>query len=307
MDPSRKLVVVRTSLDLDSQVALIGGDGGESTEIQHPCHSFDPQLESLLAKRGQEPAFFEYAGVKVLKRRSTGFPNATFNHFAIARALTDHSVTPRRFIDLGCGVGFLGNYASVHFRPEEIVFADLNPDALNHGLLGYEANHGVDLDACPRTPHSFGFKIKTLRHTLDARLGNAAHTLRGYEADVAVAAPMYIPGVCEVFPQAYALFAGIAKQLGTHLFIGHSCLATHMVESAARSCGMRMDTRYERLLPLRLDYADDAPLSQVQRDSGILFPEVEESLSSLGLDINTSNNGLPRYYHRVFVSELRDK
>lgn len=276
---------------------------GARKRISHPIRPVDPRfLEEARDPRNEIVLSFD--GVKAMYRTDRGYPNATFSHYATGRALRDLEVKPKRLVDLGCGVGFIGNYASVHLSPKEIVFADLNPNALAQSMTAYLLNTG-------QKPHEVQLglqgnvtQLTSSRNVAIAVLGDVRESLTGLEADVATAAPFYIPLVCEVFPQAYNIFAARAKAMGATLFIGHSNLAQRAVEDAANANQMKLAEVARIRTPLPLEYTDGRIFTTIQRDFESLFPEVEAALEARGLEINTTNPDRPRYYHHVVISEL---
>jgi SAM-dependent methyltransferase len=234
--------------------------------------------------------FIEYDGVRVLSRQSDRYPNPTLNHFALANYLKERNNRSPKFIDLGCGVGFLGNYAAKNLDTSEIVFADLNPDAINQSLTSYQINTGIKLSDYPVTNHSYGARIKNPKHTLDVRVGDAAQSLANFDAQgcTAVAAPMYIPGACEVFPQAFMFFAYVAKRTGANLYFGHSNLSSDMIDMAAHKSGLVLRSKEAKEVPFMVEYTDG-------RDE-----LTKENLVSKGLIIKKDGSA----YHKLMVSEL---
>jgi hypothetical protein len=281
-------IIVVTSEDLKKQ--RISGFDFEK-EITNPRDSIDPDLLFMLEK-AEGPFLIEYGGVKVLSRQSEFYPNPTFNHFALANHLKNSRVTSKKIIDLGCGVGFLGNYGAVNLNPETVIFSDLNPDALNQSLYSYTLNNSFDESAVKQQPHKYGARFDFGKHTIDLRVGNSAETLINYDAEgcVSLCAPMYIPGICEVFPQAFSFFASVAKNTGSRLFIGHSNLTSKLVENAAEANNLNLRSREENRVPFMVEYVDS------RKDL------IQEELISKGLEFDKFGKA----YHRLMVSELYD-
>lgn len=269
--------------------------------VAEPEHTIDPSLSDLFDR--SKPLILRYAGVSVLARQFNGFPDATLSHYAVSKFLREKGIRPKSFIDFGSGVGFNGNYASVHLGAEEIFFSDLYPQAMQHALAAYQLNHGIDPATSQVQRHSFGARVNTGMHTLDLRVGDARQTMSGIRADCATAAPMFIPGVCEVWPQAFETFEGLASSTGTPLYIGHSNLSLPQIRMAQNISGRKLETHEVALVPLRLEYSDDSKTSRTQKESHTLVPEVELRLRGLGLEIR-NEPGKPRYYHKLMVSEL---
>jgi len=277
---------------------------GVNETVEEPRHTIDPGLEKLF--NPDHPLVLKYDGVSVLERGSfTGFPNVTLSHYAVGRFLKNNDIRPESIVDFGSGVGFLGNYASVHLGSKEIFFADLYPEAMQHAMAAYQLNHGIDPAQSQGEQHQFGARVDTGMHELDFRVGDARMTMANKAPDAAVMAPMFVPGVCEVFPQAYQMFEGIANESGTPLFIGHSNLALPQVDVAAALTGRKVDTHEIKTVPLRLEYSDGTPNSSLQRDSKTLTPEVEEHLTTLGLEVR-EDSGSREYFHKLMVSHIHD-
>lgn len=252
-----------------------------------------------------EKFVFEYDGVKVLERLETGYPDVTMNHYAVSRHLQDQGISAQVFADLGSGVGFNGNYASMHLDAPHIVFADLNPHAMNNAMMAYALNHGPEIvrNASREQKGTYQTVMETGKHTLDFRLGDVLHTLDS-SIDVAVAAPMFIPGICEVFPNAFRIFAFAAKKAGAELYIGHSNISRDWILGAAREAGSRVEETPIREIPLSFEYTDEKyfTVSQLAREE--LVPQVESALTNLGMRVNTEDLDRPKYWHTLMVSRL---
>ncbi|MBR9683800.1 methyltransferase [Candidatus Woesearchaeota archaeon] len=280
-------ITVVTDQDLERQRIL--GFNLEK-EIENPRDSVDPELLNVLANSGNTSYLIEFDDVKVLSRQSEAYPNPTLNHFALAHYLRKQGVTSKKVIDLGCGVGFLGNYGAIRLEPEVIVFSDLNPNAINQSAISYQLNTGVNLQSAKEVPHQYGIELQTGKQTVDLRIGNSAETLHNYDAEgcISLCSPMYLPGICEVFPQAFGFFANVAKNTGSRLYIGHSNLASDLVEQAAEMNGLRLTSKEEKRVPFLIEYTD----GREQR--------ICDGLVSKGLEID--ENG--KVYHKLMVSEL---
>jgi hypothetical protein len=280
-------IVVITSEDLEKQT--LRKDNVERS-IRYPRDAVDADIMKELLNDGTTSYFINYDGVSVLSRQSDRYPNPTLSHFALAKHLKANKISSPKFIDLGCGVGFLGNYAAKSLGCKEIVFADLNEGAIQQSLFSYQINNDINLKNITQVPHKFGARFTTPLQTLDVRIGNAAESLAHYDAQdcIAVAAPMYLPGICEVFPQAFMFFADVAKKTGAKLYFGHSSLASHMVEQAAHVHNLNLRSREEKEIPFMIEYTDG------RKDL------IKEDLISLGLVIK--NGG--KAYHNLMVSEL---
>lgn len=286
-------IVVVTSQDLASQAVRAHALENIVEEVvNNPTDAIDPRILALMREM-QAPSYkIEYENVQVLSRQDPAYPNPTLNHFALGRFLGRTQPDAKKFIDLGCGTGFLGNYAGKHLDCEEIIFADMNPNAINQSLFSYGDNNGVDLQNCPIERYDFGVKIKVGKDkTVDGRIGDVNQTMYGFDAEgcIAACAPMYIPDVCEVWPQAFITFGAVAQHIGADLYVGHSNLSNHMLEDAAGKLGMKLECRNEAEVPFVAEYADF-------HRRGI----VEESLTAKGLRVDREGKA----YHKLMVSKL---
>lgn len=287
-----------TSVDFKEQEYA----NGVNEKIREPRHTIDPKLEKLFNLN--EPLVLRFDGVSVLERGNfKGFPNVTLSHYAVSKFLKDQWVRPESFVDFGSGVGFNGNYASVYLGAKEIYFADLFPQAMQHALIAYQLNHGIDPNVGKVKRHDFGARVDTGMHVLDLRVGDARQTMAGEKVECAVAAPMYVPGVCEVFPQAFQIFEGLAKQMGAPLYIGHSNLALPEVFAASKLSGRKMEAWEIARVPLRLEYSDGSTTSVYQKESGRIVSDVETKLVGRGLEIG-GDSSRPDYFHKLVVSRF---
>jgi hypothetical protein len=102
---------------------------------------------------------------------------------------------------------------------------------------------------------------------------------------------MYLPGICEVFPQAFSLFAQVAKNTGARLYLGHSNLASDLVELAATKSGLHLQSKNEQKVPFMIEYTDTR--TQLTTDD----------LVEKGLELTPEGKA----YHTLMVSELSDR
>ena len=299
------LYLVETARDLSSQRHKFGE---HIREVENPAEVKNTKVErEILESGGRNPTglFYLHDGVGVFSRQSPRYPDATMNHYAVARALDDNLVSAKRFVDLGCGVGFLGNYASKKLDSEEIVFADLNPMAINQSIGAYAFNHEIDLSEVPVRQDGNNVILETGKHVLEGRVGDASQTLQGLEADCAACAPMLVPKLCEIFPGAYRLFAGVAKDLGAPIYIGHSNMTELLVQEAASYHGMEHEVVFDRRMRFSPDYASAfAQTQKFTNEDGLLRVDIEQNLSEFGLEVDETADPENRYHHKLMVSRL---
>jgi len=279
-------LVIVTAEDLITQKLISGKD--ILGEIKNPTDSADTRLLEVAKERSY---LIEFDSVQVLSRQSPLYPNPTLNHYALARFLRKNNITAYKGLDLGCGAGFLGNYSVQELGIKEVVFSDLHPEALNQSLFAFQINQDIDLESCLQTPLRDGIRISAPKHSIELRCGPSQNTMQGYDGEdgIALAAPMYLPGICEIFPQAYEVFAYTAKNIGARLFIGHSSLAKDLIERAADRFGMSLNARNEQEVPFVAEYED------YRKNKGNLDELVKKGLVVRGEDL----------YHDLMVSELR--
>ncbi len=302
------LPIVRTSFDLQTQ-ELVGA--GKDYAVKDPLDTIDPSIKAALQGN---PFFFEYLGVKVLTRQSEAFPNPTFNHYTLAKFLNENKSQFNQnahasFADLGSGVSYMGNFASMHLPFKEIIFADLNPYAIDQAVFSYHSNHRILLTDKLLIPHEYYGVIDSGKHRLDFRIGDAQKTLANRSIDTAVACPMFIPYFCEVFPQAYELFARTAKRSGADLFVAHSSLAKPWVERAANLSGMNLDVVFEQTNRLFVEYIDSRDREMVvagveSTDIDLHLQMLKDKLAPLGLIIHYHKGEPPTYFHNTMISKF---
>ncbi len=268
-----------TEEDLKTQKLVIND---KNIEVKNPV---DSVTEELLRNLKVGLFVIEYMGVRVYPRKSGSYPNPTLMDFALVRYLKNQGLKSKKVLDLGSGLGFRGNFAAKYLEPEEIVFGDINPLALNQSLENYFLNHPELARNYDVKKHSTGALIKAVDQTIDLRLGDVSQTLANYDAEgqIALAAPYFIPGFCTNFPQAFSLFAEVAKKTGARLLIGHSNTANKLVEEAASKHGLSLTSRIEQEVPFLVEYSD--PKEHDEIPDGLIFKD-----------------GVP--YHKLMVSEL---
>lgn len=231
-------------------------------------------------------------GVNLAERSSDSFPNATGGHAALTYlSIRDIEKAPN-FVDLGCGVGFLGTFFGKNSRLNNLIFSDLSPSAIEH------AKNTVKINSSPNT------HFKTRLENISFIEGNAKETIKGLDGGIAVCSPYLIPEVCTVFPGVYGLFGEIAKSNGMDLYIGHSNLAESLVGEAAEKNGMpREEVLRMKDFLLTPEYSNgEIPKQLAQARENKLFPGTVSKLKELGLK---EKDG--RYYHDWVVTKLSGK
>jgi len=281
-------VIIETDRDLKEQY-LIKSDQIVA-KLNNPESSIDYQFYEFLTRNNVSEFILKYQDTMIFPRNNGGYPNPTMNHLVLAKYLKENKKKSHSFVDLGCGTGFLGNFAKKDLGIDNIYFSDMNLNAINQSLSSYQLNNGVNLQNYLKE-NSNGkiiFDIKD-KGNLVALIGDSNEMLNGFdlEGQIGTIAPMYVPEICEVFPQAYQVFASVAKNTGLKLYVAHSNLANDKVEEAAQKNGLSLNSVNEKEELFRIDYTDG-------RNRPII-----KDLSSKGLKMK---NGVP--YHTIMVSEM---
>lgn len=206
-----------------------------------------------------------YDGVKIQPRFNRGYPNPTINHLNFARYIKNNPdlVDGRKIIDMGCGSGFLGTYTKNKTNPSSIVFADMNIEALQHSLLSYASNNlakGLELLLSSHEKISGGDHFIFNNGEVEVISGNVINTFTECHLDentTAFCAPMYLPGICEVFPQVYQIFAKATSELGIPLVIGHYSAASSVIEEVADSLGLHLRDLDKTTVPFHIEYVTE--------------------------------------------------
>ncbi len=238
------------------------------------------------------------------------YPNPTRMHIVLGRVARTY-VSEKRVVDLGSGCGALG-VAAATGNASYVAFADLRAESMRQGLASYMRTMAL--------PDDWGLLARqlswedgpVLRHaeldrTLAFLVGDARSTVPPVEPDLLLCAPYFIPGVDEYFPQVYDTFAGIARQAGATLLIGHSSLVNREVSEAAATHGFFMhavrDERQSSKVDFTVEYADKDPSHQRQLRTKTLEPSVLADLLGRGLE-RIERDGNAVYRHDIIVSEL---
>lgn len=307
-----------TTKDFKKQILV---DGTEViAELNNPVTSLeDDVFRSAKTELSQKPLVIGYDNtIVLLPGENERFPVVSMTHYFLADVLSrDKKITSegnlskgKVFADLGCGAGFLGNYISKNFpsiMPHgKIVFADLFNESINAAAVAYGINHNFSLNESVIVPTQYGVQLLGVHgETLDFRIGDVRNTMADVQADVAVACPIYIPEVCEVFPQAYEVFGNVAKNAGADFYFAHSSLADKVVEVAAAKTGAKLTEINSRKFPFIIQTVDSSRANTDIRDATL------EKLTSLGLMLNEDKNVvLTREnfaYHYLRVSKFSYK
>ena len=293
-------VKILTSEDFIEQSIIF--DGKKLQTMYGPTTSCEHSLfEALSEKDDVNSVWIGYDNTFVLHPSGVfPFPAASFMHYFLANTLKERMVGERKgqtLVDLGCGSGFLGNYAARNIDALEsgrIIFGDLSGNSVNAAIKAYDFNNpSGERSAIEKTPHGL---VATGDNfiTLDFRVGDAQETMQGEKGDVAVACPIYLPHACEVFPEAYVVFGQVAKNMGADFYFAHSEMANPLIERAANSLNARLEGIDERRFVLDLSTVD----SSVMRKGGIDHSDIEKMV---GLGLMQSVDQLT---HKVRVSKM---
>jgi hypothetical protein len=275
-------------------------DGEEVlAELDNPVTSVeDDVFRNAKKELKQKPLFVGYDNAVVLvPNQGERFPLVSLAHYFLVETLsknkqitTEGNLSKGRvFADLGCGAGFLGNYISKNFpviMPHgKIIFGDLFPESINAAINAYAINHNFDFNKVIQVQTAYGAQFMGKSgETLDFRIGDVRNTMLGEQIDVAVACPIYIPEICEVFPQAYEIFGAVAKSAGADFYFAHTSLSDKVVEAAAKKTGAKLVDINSQKFPFVIHTVDSS------RDITGLQSVNLEKLTSLGLMLNKDKN-----------------
>ncbi len=293
-----------TNKGLDSQ-DLVDGDTVVSS-VKAPVSSIESDLiDELRKKTMRKPLAVGYDNtISFLPGPGDRFPAVSMGHFLLADTLSDEDSVrkARSLVDLGCGSGFLGNYAAKNFEGVQdgrVIFGDLFPESINAALNAYLENNGLEIADMLIKQKGDLFSLRGKgNQVVEFRVGDVSKTMYGNNVEVAVASPIYVPGICEVFPQAFALFGAVSKHIRADFYVAHSSLADKVVEQAADQTGASLVDINSREFPLDLSTTDS-------RRKGV-DEETLEKLTPLGLIIKGSGDNV-QYGHLLKVSRMSYK
>ncbi len=293
-----------TRPDLNEQVLL--SEEEVLAKVNNPETSIEAEiLEELNKQTEQRPVLVGYDNTLVLPPgKGDMYPLVSMGHLLLADTLRhipdvkDSGDKGRTMADLGCGSGFLGLFLANNFAGiigRRILMGDLFPSSLNGVIRSYCLDKGLNLDDLDTEQTDQGMRLTTTSlDLLDLRVGDVAQTMVGEEADIAVACPIFIPGICEVFPQAYQLFGAVAKEMGADFYFAHSNLADKVIEEAAQVNGAHISAIKEKEFPYYPQRMDTASRSRED-----LHERIEE-LVELGLRKEDDGN----MCHKLKVSKM---
>lgn len=285
---------VMTERGLTAQVLV--DDGDEVIDrVENPISSVDPRMTQILSER--ETGICGIGFDNTISLIPQSLPMATLGHLLLADTLADMKEVRQAesLVDLGCGCGLIGNYAAKNFeglKEGKVVFADLSQEALDLSWRGYKGNNEIEnYEVIVQTSDDVTRMRIRDRQEIELRPGNVLDTMNGMHADIALAAPFYIPAIAPSFPQAFCIFALSARKMGADFYVVHSSLADNQVVDAARETNGKLDEVVSREYPLLIS---DLPL------------EIENHLTTLGLRVRRVGDNVI-YQHDLKVSRMSYK
>ncbi len=279
-------------------------DGKEViSSVEEPVSSIEPSIVEVLRRQTiNKPVLVGYDNtITLLSGINDRFPNVSMTHFFLADTLSGNKDVrkARSLADLGCGAGFSGNYAAKNFeglQEGRIIFGDLFPESITAALNAYLINNELDPRQLEIRQDEKSISVRGNEdQTIEFRVGDVMRTMYGETVEVAVASPIYIPEICEVFPQAFELFGRVSKSIGADFYVAHSSLADKVVEEAALQTGAR-------LIDIRSgSFQLDLSVTDWRRNQ--LDEESIERLLTKGLVIEGSGKNI-QYRHELRVSKM---
>ncbi len=280
---------VETSKNLKKQ--FLAGLEEKAIEIDEPESGVDRRLNEEINRRNIENYVIIYDETVVLPRTQDTIPNPTLMHFTLAKYLKNEVKKAEKFLDLGCGTGFLGNYASKHLNPKELTFSDIALESLKLAIEAYKMNTGNNLNDAEIREKGHMVEIKSKEKIINLARGDMLTTLENYDGDkgISTIAPAYIPEICENFPDIYSLAALTAKQTNMTLYIAHSNMADNLIEWASKDSKLKREIIHEQKAPIDTTYVDGR--NTINTDK----------LIEKGAEMQ--NN---KYYHKIIISKLHE-
>lgn len=276
------------------------------SSVEKPSSSVEKDLiEKLVKQTDTKPVVVGYDNtICFLPWEEDRFPTVSMGHFFLADTLSNENSVRKKtsLVDLGCGCGFSGNYMAKNFeglQNGKVIFGDLFPESINAALNAYLTNNDLNADEIQIRKNENVVSLNCRGdQTIEFRLGNVSITMYGEKIDVAVASPIYIPEICEVFPQAFELFGEVSKHIGADFYVAHSSLADKVVEYAAKKTGADLTDINSRRFALDLTTTDSRMVG--------LCEENIEKLLPLGLIVKGSGENA-QYLHELRVSKMSYK
>ncbi|NTV23226.1 MAG: methyltransferase [Nanoarchaeota archaeon] len=283
-----------TDADLANQRLL--NNEIEEMSVEKPLLSLEPLLLAQLAP----PATFlmGYDDVTVgLPNPSNGdaFPHPSMMHFVLAKFLKEEIKQVESLADFGCGAGFLGAYAGAKLSPTKLFFSDLSPSSIIASANNYSRNNITSEPKVEQLPDRL--KLSHNEREVELVAGDVLYSVMGRQFGIAVACPIYIPGIVQVFPQAYAVFGQAAKSSSAKFIFSHSSLTDEHIIESAKHIGAKLELGVASLeMPLIVDTADPLRAGRDPLGDG---PNVSY-LKTLGL--KDSDSPRSHYAHEIKVS-----
>ena len=261
-----------TSEDFSTQKLYVGDKN--KGFIANPIKSIYPEFFEGLDREKQ--LLIGYGNTVVLPYDN---PLVSFGHFLLAKTLSELNIDSKegkKIVDLGTGSGFMGNYLSKNFNSltnGELVFTDLSTESANAVIGAYLINHNLDISELDlkQTENQVEF-IGNNNTLIKIILVDVNETLKDHRADLSVASPVFIPGVQEVFPQAYSVFGKVAKKMSSEFYFSSSSMADNVILEASKNIGGKLEELVSLEMPIEvtrdyrhLDYMKNLGLRETEK------------------------------------------
>ncbi|RMD58671.1 hypothetical protein D6825_00020 [Candidatus Woesearchaeota archaeon] len=223
-----------TTSDLSQQI--LAREGDDILTVYEPDVSIEEiVLNELKSRSDVDPLLVGYHHTMVFASKTLRLVN--IGTYLIAKQLMSLDAQVEEFVDLFCGAGFLGNFASVENICSDILMYDRSAFSIESAARSYGWNFSFSVRDRGKTS-DYGLSVEHDNRRACFLCGPI--TLLGRRAArgvVAASVPLFIPQVTPG-PDTYEMVMNLsyAARPNSDLLISHSSLATdHIKELAKRA------------------------------------------------------------------------